>query len=82
MSQPPTVEELLTLAPDPEDHDDYTAKVRVGDLRALLAIARSHRSIVGAITHMSRIEAPEVTAEVAVGALLEEAERLGYEETT
>jgi hypothetical protein len=41
----PTLDELATLAPDPDDHDDGTVKVRVGDLRALVALIPAAREI-------------------------------------
>lgn len=41
----PTLEELETLAPDPDDHEDGTVKVRVGDLRALVALIPAAREI-------------------------------------
>lgn len=46
----PSLDELETLAPDPEEHEDATVKVRVGDLRALLALipaAREHEAVFG-----------------------------------
>lgn len=41
----PTLEELETLAPDPEWHPDDTIKISVGDLRALVALIPAAREL-------------------------------------
>lgn len=54
----PTLDELETLAPDPDDHEDGTVKVRVGDLRALVALIPCAREIAAVFgTHEAPSEA-------------------------
>jgi hypothetical protein len=43
--KPPTLDELETLAPDPDWHPDATVKVSVGDLRAMVALIPAAREL-------------------------------------
>ncbi len=49
----PSLDELATLAPDPDDHEDGTVKVRVGDLRALIACIPAAKEVASVFgTHL------------------------------